>query len=100
MNEAYTVGRNRSIGCGARLVYAFEHKPRLRVLTLTNVSVRTSTKWEEKMTKKYIAVSLVTVLRMFKTFESQRWVFRVRIRTRTTKNATRSMDRQFGAFSI
>ena len=31
--------------------------------------MRTSTKWEEKMTKKYIAVSLVTVSTIFGAFE-------------------------------
>jgi len=70
-----TVGRNRSIGS-------------------TNVNVSTSTKCEEKMTKKYIAVSLVTVSRMFRVFESQRWVFKARVRRKTTKNAARSNTRE------
>ena len=83
------------MGWKGRIVSESESNYVAVVRTLTSVNVRTSTKWEEKMTRKYIAVSLVTVSRMVRVFESQRWVFKALIRMRTTKNATKSTGSRF-----
>ena len=51
------------------------------------------------MTEKYTAVSLVTVSRMLGTLVLQRCLFKARVRMRTTKNATRSVDSKLNPFS-